>query len=86
MSGLASLAAAQGDVSRAVTLCCEALPLDAELHDRWGAAGRVDALAELAARADQAAAVATAPVLWGSVEGLFLPWAPGVPLPNVTNA
>ena len=31
----------------------------------------LSALAELAASADQAAAVATAPVLWGSVEGLF---------------
>ena len=71
LSGLASLAATQGDVSRAVTLYAEALPLDAELHDRWGAAGHLSALAELAARADQEAAVATAPVLWGIVEGLF---------------
>jgi predicted ATPase/DNA-binding CsgD family transcriptional regulator len=71
LSGLASLAATQGDVSRAVTLYAEALPLDAELHDRWGAAGRLSALAELAAGADQEAAVATAPVLWGIVEGLF---------------
>ena len=84
LSGLASLAAAQGDVSRAVTLYAEALPLDAELHDRWGAAGRLSALAELAARADQEAAVATAPVLWGSVESLLAPWVPGVPPPNVS--
>ena len=71
LSRLASLAVAQGDVSRAVTLYAEALPLDAELHDRWGASGHLSALAELAAGADQEAAVATAPVLWGLVEGLF---------------
>ena len=71
LSGMAFLAAAQGDVSRAVTLYAEALPLDAELHDRWGAASHLSALAELAASADQQMAVATAPVLWGIVEGLF---------------
>ena len=73
LSGLASLAAGSGDVSRAVTLYAEALPLDAELHRSLGCGRPLSsALAELAARTEsEAAAIATAPVLWGIVEGLF---------------